>query len=115
MWRPFSSFCPVKEFAEKITKKELCFPVGGRRPRLLGAIDQLEFIASLKGEEKVQGCCREGLLGRPESPPPCPFQGCKALGKSCSSLTGREKGAWEAERPVGKRGISRGKGRGSPP
>lgn len=65
MWRPFLSFCPVKEVAEKITKKELCFPVGGGRPWLLGAVDLIYCLA----ERRKRGpALRRGLLGHPRVP-----------------------------------------------
>ena len=50
LWRPFLSFCPVKEFAEKITKKELRFPVGGGRPWFLGATDLIYCLTERRGE-----------------------------------------------------------------
>lgn len=62
MWRPFLSFCPVKEVAEKITKKELCLPVGGGRPWLLGAID---LIYCLTYRRKCRAALGKRLLGHP--------------------------------------------------
>lgn len=54
----------------------------------------------------MQGRFREEAVGPPKSP----FQGFQALGKGHSALTGREKGAWESESLVGRRGSSPGKG-----
>lgn len=83
MWRPFLFCPPVKDRPRKLPRKSCASPLEGGEA-LAPRSQRSNLLPSLKGEEEAQDCCGEGLPGHPESPPPCPFQGCEALGKGCS-------------------------------
>lgn len=87
----FPIILPSERICRGNHQEKVVFPVGVGETLAPGShrSNLIYCLTERRGESA--GCCGEGAAGYPESLPLWLFQGCEALGKGCSALTGRRK------------------------